>query len=193
MKKRFLRPNLNDEQKAFYKFKLSELIISLVFVVYGAILLINRDTSETFIGVLLGLIVIAHGAINIYSNFMPHNGGEFKKNVVFGILYCVAGLLLIVNIFKFLEYIQIYYSAYLIIAAINQLINAIKLKTINDKSFLIVLITALLAGALGGLLLFYNYVSFTIHELIAIFSILYGFLCLNTSNLLKNRADEIIE
>lgn len=193
MKKRFFKANLNDTQKAFYKIKLYEMILALVFILFGSILLINKVVSEKTIAISLGLLVLIDGAINIYSNFMPNNDGEYKKEFIFGILYCIVSILLFINIMKFVNYIQIYYSTYLVLFGINQLITAIRLKMINDKSFLLILFMAILMVALGGLLLFYPYVSFTIYELYAIFSILFGLLRLNTCNLLKNRAEEIVE
>ena len=193
MKKKFFKPNLNDEQKAFYRIKLYEMVLSLLFVLFGIVLLMNKMMSEKAVAISLGLAILVDGVLNIYSNFMPNNDGNYRIDFVFGILYCISALLLFVNVINFINYIQIYYSAYLVLAGIKYLILAIRLKMISDKSFLIVLSMSILTIALGGLLLFYNYVSFTIYELFAIFSILYGLLNLNTSNLLKNRAAEIIE
>ena len=193
MKKKFFKPNLNNEQKAFYKVKLYEMILALVFILFGIIMLINNIVSDKLVAISLGLLMVADGAINIYSNFMKYNDDNFKLNLIFGCIYIVIALLLFTNIIKFVNYIQIYYSLYLIVSGIKQTIIAIKLKLINDKSFLLVLLMGILIIALGGLLMFYPYVSFTIFELFAIFSILYGLLNLNTSNLLKNRADVIIE
>ena len=193
MRKKFFSPNLNDEQKAFYKIKMYQMILSLVFVLFGAIVLINKVVSENIIIFSLSALIIASGIINIYSNFMKNNGGLYKKDFIFGILYCIVALLLITNIIKFINYIQIYYAIYLVLAGISELIDAIKLKMIGDKSFLLVLLMSILVIALGGLLLFYPYVSFTIYELFAIFAILYGLLNLNASNLLRNRADVVIE
>ena len=193
MKKRFFRANLNDTQKAFYKIKLYEMILALVFVLFGCILLINKVIPEKTIAIALGLLILINGAINIYSNFMPNNDGEYKREFIFGILYCIVALLLFTNIIKFVNYVQIYYSIYLALLGINELITAIRLKMMGDKSFLLVLFMSILVIALGGLLLFYPYVSFTIYELYAIFSILFGLLRLNACNLLKNRAEEIVE
>ena len=193
MKKRFFRANLNDTQKAFYKIKLYEMILALVFVLFGCILLINKVIPKKTIAIALGLLILINGAINIYSNFMPNNDGEYKREFIFGILYCIVALLLFTNIIKFVNYVQIYYSIYLALLGINELITAIRLKMMGDKSFLLVLFMSILVIALGGLLLFYPYVSFTIYELYAIFSILFGLLRLNACNLLKNRAEEIVE
>ena len=193
MKRKFFKPNLNDGQKAFYKIELYEMVIALLFILFGVISLLNSLMSEKTIAVSLGILILIEGALNIYSNVMPHNNGEYKMNVIFAILYFIIALLLFTNIIKFINYIQIYYGAYLAISGIKYLLIAIKLKKMNDKGFLLVLSMSILLIALGGLLVFYPYVSFTVYELIAIFSILVGLLNLNNANLLRNRADVIIE
>ena len=107
-------------------------------------------------------------------------------------MYLIIAVLLFTNLIKFINYIIIYFGAFLIIAGLKNLLTAIWLKLIREESFLIVLVMSVLVIALGGLMIFYPFASFTVLDITAIFAILYGLLNINTSNLLRNRVDQFL-
>jgi uncharacterized membrane protein HdeD (DUF308 family) len=189
---KFLNTNLEGKEKKFNNIKLIEIVISLIFIVLGIILLINETASDSFISIFLGIIILLEAILNIYSSFMPNSNRIFKINVVFGVLYIIVAVLLFTNLIKFINYISIYYGAYLILSGLKQLINSIRYKLIKEDSWLITLTMAILIISLGALLIFYPFESFGVTEIIAIFSILLGILNINTSNLLRNRVEKFL-
>jgi len=189
---RFLNSNLSGKNKKYNDIKLLEIIISLVFIIFGIILLLNKIVSDNFIAIFLGVIILLKAALNIYSFITPNSNSLFRMNIVFGILYLIIAILLFTNFIKFINYIVIYFGAFLIVTGLKSLVNAIRLKLVREESFLIVFVTAVLTIILGGLIIFYPFASFSMIDIISIFSILYGLLNLCSSNLLRNRVDEFL-
>ena len=123
---------------------------------------------------------------------MSDSNRIFKINILFGIIFIVLAIFLFINPIKFVNYITIYYGAYLIINGIKGFINSIKYKLIKEYSWLIILVMSILTISLGVLMIFYPFESFGIIEIVGIFSILFGLLTINTSNLLRNRVEKFM-
>lgn len=189
---RFLNNNLSGKNKKYNDVKLLEIIISIVFIIFGIILLLNKTVSDNFIAIFLGIIILLKAALNIYSFVTPNSNSLFKMNIVFGMLYLIISVLLFTNFIKFINYLTIYFGAFLIIAGLKALVNAVRLKLVREESFLIVLVMSILVISLGALIIFYPFASFGALDTIAIFAILYGLLNINTSNLLRNRVDKFL-
>jgi uncharacterized membrane protein HdeD (DUF308 family) len=189
---KFLGGKLSKSEKKHNIIKACEMGLALVFVIMG-IIFMNVDMSEKTVAVLLGVLVLIDALINIYSTIMGDSNEYFKLNIVFGILYAIVAVLLFTNLIKFVNYIVIYYGIYIALSGIKQILTSIKLKLMGDKSFFITFIMSILIIAMGVLLVFYSYKTFTIFEVVGIYTILIGLLNMNTANLLKNRVKDIIE
>lgn len=189
---KFLGKKLKIEEKAFAKVKVKEIMLAMCFIIAGIVLFINENFSEKTIANILGILILLEGIINIRSTIMKESNSLFGPNLLFGIMYIIISIFFFTNIIKLLNYVQIYYGIYLAISGLRQFVLSIKLKGIQEPSFLITFIMAILNVAIGCLLVFYNFQGFTTSELIAIFSILFGILSASNSNLLKNRTKKII-
>lgn len=189
---KFFNKNLIGSEKKFNDVKLIEMLISVLFIIFGIILLFNKTISDSFISISLGVLVLFEAALNIYSTVMENSNKIFKINIVFGVIEIIIAILLFTNLFKFMNALVIYYSAYLILNGVKDLITAFFYKVIREDSFLIVFTMAILVISLGLLLMFYPFETFGTIEVIAIFSILLGLLNINTSNLLRNRVDKFL-
>lgn len=189
---RFLNADLEGEEKKYNNIKLLEILIAVVFIVFGIILLLNKTVSDRFISTFLGVLILVEAALNIYSTVMSDSNRIFKINILFGLIFIVLAIFLFINPIKFVNYITIYYGAYLIINGIKGFINSIKYKLIKEDSWLIILVVSILTISLGVLMIFYPFESFGIIEIVGIFSILFGLLTINTSNLLRNRVEKFM-
>ena len=189
---RFLNADLEGEEKKYNNIKLLEILIAIVFIIFGIILLLNKTVSDSFISTFLGVLILVEAALNIYSAVMSDSNRIFKINILFGIIFIVLAIFLFINPIKFVNYITIYYGAYLIINGIKGFINSIKYKLIKEDSWLIILVMSILTISLGVLMIFYPFESFGIIEIVGIFSILFGLLTINTSNLLRNRVEKFM-
>lgn len=192
MLNKFLNSDLEGEEKKYNNIKLLEILISTVFIIFGIILLLNKTVSDKFISVFLGIVILIEGVLNIYSAIMKDSNKIFKINTLFGILFIILAIFFFINPVKFVNYITIYYGTFLIISGIKELINSIKYKIIKEDSWLIILVMSFLTISLGVLVIFYPFESFGIIEIIGIFSILFGLLKINNSNLLRNRVEKFM-
>lgn len=189
---RFLNADLEGEEKKYNNIKLLEILIAIVFIVFGIILILNKTVSDKFISTFLGILILVEAALNIYSAVMSDSNRIFKINILFGLIFILLAIFLFVNPIKFVNYITIYYGTYLIINGIKEFINSIKYKLIKEDSWLIILVMSILTISLGVLMIFYPFESFGIIEIVGIFSILFGLLTINTSNLLRNRVEKFM-
>ena len=183
---RFLNADLEGKEKKYNNIKLLEILIAIVFIVFGIILILNKTVSDKFISTFLGILILVEATLNIYSAVMSDSNKIFKINILFGLIFILIAIFLFVNPIKFVNYITIYYGTYLIINGIKEFINSVKYKLIKEDSWLIILIMSILTASLGVLMIFYPFESFGIIEIVGIFSILFGLLTINTSNLLRN-------
>ena len=189
---RFLNADLEGKEKKYNNIKLLEILIAIVFIVFGIILILNKTVSDKFISTFLGILILVEVALNIYSAVMSDSNKIFKINILFGLMFILIAIFLFVNPIKFVNYITIYYGTYLIINGIKEFINSVKYKLIKEDSWLIILIMSILTASLGVLMIFYPFESFGIIEIVGIFSILFGLLTINTSNLLRNRVEKFM-
>lgn len=189
---RFLNADLEGKEKKYNNIKLLEILIAIVFIVFGIILILNKTVSDKFISTFLGILILVEATLNIYSAVMSDSNKIFKTNILFGLIFILIAIFLFVNPIKFVNYITIYYGTYLIINGIKEFINSVKYKLIKEDSWLIILIMSILTASLGVLMIFYPFESFGIIEIVGIFSILFGLLTINTSNLLRNRVEKFM-
>lgn len=189
---RFLNADLEGKEKKYNNIKLLEILIAIVFIVFGIILILNKTVSDKFISTFLGVLILVEATLNIYSAVMSDSNKIFKINILFGLIFILIAIFLFVNPIKFVNYITIYYGTYLIINGIKEFINSVKYKLIKEDSWLIILIMSILTASLGVLMIFYPFESFGIIEIVGIFSILFGLLTINTSNLLRNRVEKFM-
>lgn len=189
---KFLNADLEGKEKKYNNIKLLEILIAIVFIVFGIILILNKTVSDKFISTFLGILILVEATLNIYSAVMSDSNKIFKINILFGLIFILIAIFLFVNPIKFVNYITIYYGTYLIINGIKEFINSIKYKLIKEDSWLIILIMSILTASLGVLMIFYPFESFGIIEIVGIFSILFGLLTINTSNLLRNRVEKFM-
>lgn len=189
---RFLNADLEGEEKKYNNIKLLEILIAIVFIVFGIILILNKTVSDKFISTFLGILILVEAILNIYSAVMSYSNRIFKINILFGLIFILLAIFLFVNPIKFVNYITIYYGIYLIVNGSKEFINSIKYKLIKEDSWLIILVMSILTVSLGVLMIFYPFESFGIIEIVGIFSILFGFLTINTSNLLRNRVEKFM-
>ena len=189
---RFLNADLEGKEKKYNNIKLLEILIAIVFIVFGIILILNKTVSDKFISTFLGILILVEATLNIYSAVMSDSNKIFKINILFGLIFILIAIFLFVNPIKFVNYITIYYGTYLIINGIKEFINSVKYKLIKEDSWLIILIMSILTASLGVLMILYPFESFGIIEIVGIFSILFGLLTINTSNLLRNRVEKFM-
>ena len=137
------------------KITINNLIYALVFLVVGILLLNQTEDLITIVSKFVGSILIIIGIIKtiIYIYMKGKLGNYSTYNLAIGISLICFGILFIMFSSVLSFSIRVILGIWVLFAGINRIIFAITIKSIDNKGFLVYLITALLITILGLLLL----------------------------------------
>ena len=72
------------------------LILSIVLLAIGIILLMAPNTAMAVIVVIIGVVVLAYGVIQLFTNISRRNRGDANASYVVPIIAIIVGILLII-------------------------------------------------------------------------------------------------
>lgn len=177
----------------FHKIMVIELIISSLLILLGVVALLFPSVSIKIISILLGLTIIAYGITNIYSYFKRKEIAIFKFYIMYGIIACIVGLLMLINPFVFSQLMTIIFGIYILYLAVNKFDFALKLKRIEEKSWTILLASSILESLISILIFVNPFSNLSIMQLVGSFLILSGIINWMNTLLIKNRALDFME
>lgn len=177
----------------FHKIMVIELIISSLLILLGVVALLFPSVSIKIISILLGLTIIAYGITNIYSYFKRKEIAIFKSYIMYGIIACIVGLLMLINPFAFSQLMTIIFGIYILYLAVNKFDFALKLKKIEEKSWTILLASSILESLISILIFVNPFSNLSIMQLVGSFLILSGIINWMNTLLIKNRALDFME
>lgn len=191
--KKILNPkNLDGENKTMNNIRNFEMLVAILFLILGIVMLINPFISNNVLKVIFGILVLLECGISLFSKIKFNYVSLFKTNIIYSAMLLLIAVCFFFNIFKFLEFLPIYFGSYLILKSIKNIILAFNLKSYKEDYFVIVLVTAIMHLAMGVIVILFPFESFAGLEKIAIFSILVGLLNFNTSYLLREKIVELM-
>lgn len=170
-------------------------IVSAIFtILVGIILLFLPKLTNKIVGILAGIIFLVAGINSVYKYFHRDGAKLYSLNLIFGILYAILGVVLIVYPFTVVEFITICLGLYIVVNGASKMNYALWLKKGNEETWLITLITGIVLLIVGILVIFYPFnATLTITKLTGAFLIITGVLDLMDSILFKQRSKEIME
>lgn len=134
----------------FSKLLLGSIILIGLFMLYGIIVYLNPLLSLTGTRVTLGVFMIIFGLYAIYEFFVKEKNSFYNFHIIWGILAILAGLLVATNIFNINKIFTFSLGIYLVIIALDHLINALKLRKLRYDGWALMLgigIVELIFGA----------------------------------------------
>ena len=133
------------------KITVNNLIYSLLFLVFGIILLTSTEDLITIVSKVIGGVLIFIGVIKtIIYIYMKGKLGEYSlSKLIVALLFISFGMLLIFLSGTLSFAIRTVIGMWVLFSGINRVIFAISISTIDKKSFLVYLITSLLMISLG--------------------------------------------
>lgn len=138
----------------FRNMKVSYLLAAILYIAFGLVLLIWPKTTGDIICLIFGLILLVYGAITIISFFVHDSRqGVYRFELVLGIVAAALGLLFLLNPSFVLNIFPVILGIYIVVDAILNLKRALDLKQMEYGRWWIALILALVAMALGLLIL----------------------------------------
>ncbi len=166
---------------------------ALITVITGIILLLVPELSGKVLGMIVGIIFLIEGINSIYKYFHREGAKLYNLNLVFGVIYAVLGVVIILVPSSVVEFITICLGIYMIVNGASKVNYALWLKRGNEDSWLITLATGILVAIVGILVIFNPFASLTLTKLAGAFLIITGILDFMDTILFKNRSKEIME
>ena len=152
--------------KTFHK---TMMIVSIVYVIFGLLLIIWPDAARQIIIYAIGAAALLYGGYRIVDFFVrkEHLDGSIQIGVALGIGCLLVGLFLIVKANVVLALLAAIIGVAIVVDSILRLQIALNLRYSGGSSWLILLITALVTLAFGILLLFNPFTAIKVATIIA--------------------------
>lgn len=166
---------------------------ALITIITGIVLLLVPELSGKVLGIIVGIIFLIEGINSIYKYFHREGAKLYNLNLVFGVIYAVLGVVIILVPSSVVEFITICLGIYMIVNGASKVNYALWLKRGNEDSWLITLATGILVAIVGVLVIFNLFASLTLTKLAGAFLIITGILDFMDTILFKNRSKEIME
>lgn len=138
---------------------------ALITIITGIVLLLVPELSGKVLGIIVGIIFLIEGINSIYKYFHREGAKLYNLNLVFGVIYAVLGVVIILVPSSVVEFITICLGIYMIVNGASKVNYALWLKRGNEDSWLITLATGILVAIVGVLVIFNPFASLTLTKL----------------------------
>ena len=184
---------MTDIDRLFSKIMWMDIALSICLTLVGLIFLVYPDVSVTVIGVIFGLLITVLGGVLIYTYLKRREIPLFRFNLIYGILGVILGILTIISPFTFTQVITIFIGIWILYMAIIKIDFAIRLKLLEERSWLFLLVSALLEIFMSILIFINPFSNLIITEIAGAYFVLCGILNCTDAVLTKNRAIDFLE
>ena len=147
----------------------SDIIVSIIFIVFGVMLVTNPGTIISMLSVILGRIFVAIGAFKVIEYFSK--GKEDSYLLGIGVAAILLGIVLMFCTGTILSIFRIVIGVWIIYTGIMNLNTAIQWKDLQSRLWLLTVIFSILV-VIGGIYILAN--SGAILETIGVLIIIYG-------------------
>lgn len=177
----------------FSKLLIGDIILNLLFLLFGIIIYLNPQITLETSGIILGIYFIIFGLFAIYEYFIRDNNPLYSLNILWGILAIITGLFVIVDPFKFFKILTFALGIYLIIVSIRKVIDTFKLKKSGYDGWSLMLAIAIILLIFGIFILINPMAAMDLAEAAGIFIILASILEICNSIMLYTKAQDILK
>ena len=184
---------MTDIDRLFSKIMWMDIALSICLTLVGLIFLVYPDVSVTVIGIIFGLLITSLGGVLIYTYLKRREIPLFRFNLIYGILGVILGILTIISPFTFTQVITIFIGIWILYMAIIKIDFAVRLKLLEERSWLFLLVSALLEIFMSILIFINPFSNLIITEIAGAYFVLCGILNCTDAVLTKNRAIDFLE
>lgn len=184
---------MNDIDRLFSKIMWMDIALSICLTLVGLIFLFYPDVSVTLIGIIFGLLITILGGVLIYTYLKRREIPLFRFNLIYGILGVILGILTIISPFTFTQVITIFIGIWILYMAVIKIDFAVRLKLLEERSWLFLLVSALLEIFMSILIFINPFSNLIITEIAGAYFVLCGILNCTDAVLTKNRAIDFLE
>ncbi len=184
---------MTDIDRLFSKIMWMDIALSICLTLVGLIFLVYPDVSVTLIGIIFGLLITILGGVLIYTYLKRREIPLFRFNLIYGILGVILGILTIISPFTFTQVITIFIGIWILYMAVIKIDFAVRLKLLEERSWLFLLVSALLEIFMSILIFINPFSNLIITEIAGAYFVLCGILNCTDAVLTKNRAIDFLE
>lgn len=183
----------NSVENMYKKMIAYSIATSVITIATGIFLLLYPKLSDKILGIIVGIIFLIEGINSIYKYFHREGAKLYNLNLVFGVIYSVLGVVIILVPSTVVGFIAVCLGLYMIVNGASKVNYALWLKRGEEDSWLVTLATGILVAIVGILVIFNPFVTLTLTKLAGAFLIITGILDLTDTILFKNRSKEIMD
>lgn len=183
----------NSIENMYKRMIIYSLLTALLTIIMGIVLLLLPNATNKVVGIIVGIIFLIEGINSVYKYFHREGAKLYNLNLIFGVLYALLGVVIILYPFTVVEFVTVCLGIYMIINGASKVNYALWLKKGNEESWLITLATGILIAIVGILVIFNPFASLTLTKLAGAFLIITGILDFMNTILFRNRSKEIME
>ena len=187
------KPFKNSISNIFNRMLLYSFMTSVITGILGLVLLFLPEVTNKVVGILVGIIFLVSGVNAIYKYFHRDGAKLYSLNIVFGVLYSILGVVIILYPFTVMEFVTVSLGLYLMVTGAMKINYSLWLRRGNEDSWLITLVSGILLIVFGILVIFNPFISLTLTKLAGAFLLIVAVLDITDTVLFKKRADEIVD
>ncbi len=179
--------------------KIGYIVSSVLFVIFGLMLMIFPEISLSTIGTLIGCVMIVFGIFKVIGYFSKDLFRlAFQYDLAFGILLGVLGVIILMRPEKMMSFLCVALGIAILTDGLFKIQIAVDSKTFGIGRWWLIMIAALLTVSIGLMLIFRPAdAAITITMMVGIALILDGLMSLitvlSTVKIIKHQQPDIVE
>lgn len=186
-------PFKNSIENVYNRMIVYSLLTAILAILVGLTLIFLPSVSNKIVGIIMGVVILIFGINAVYKYFHRDGAKIYSLNIVFGVLYSILGVVIILYPFSVMEFVTVCLGIFVIINGATKINYGVWLKKGNEDSWLVTLVTGIFLVIIGIMLVFNPFASLTLTQLCGAFLIIVGILNVSDTILFKKRAKEIME
>ncbi len=177
----------------FKKIYRMSLISSIVFLIFGLLLIFQTESIIKTVSIIIGSILLIIGIFPIVNYFRNRDQGILSSaGLLYGIFSAVAGIVIIVNNNLLLTIVPVLAGVWMIINSVNKIQIAMELRDNKISSWLISFIFAIIILIVATLLNIYPARgAIIVSRTVGIFIVIYSILDIADSVLIKLKGKQV--
>lgn len=186
-------PFKNSIENVYNRMIIYSLITAILSILVGLVLIFLPAVSNKVVGIIIGVVILIFGINSVYKYFHRDGAKIYSLNIVFGVLYSILGVVIILYPYSVMEFVTVCLGLFIIINGATKVNYGLWLKRGSEDSWLVTLVTGIFLVVLGIMVVFNPFSAFTLTQLSGAFLIIVGILNVSDTILFKKRAKEIME
>lgn len=186
-------PFKNSVENVYNKMIIYSLLTSILTILVGLTLIFLPNISNKVVGIIVGVIFLIFGITAIYKYFHRDGAKIYSLNIVFGVLYAILGIIIILYPFSVMGFVTVCLGLFMIINGATKINYGLWLKKGSEDSWLVTLVAGIFLDILGIMVVFNPFSALTLTQIAGAFLMIVGILNATDAILFKKRAKEIMD